>query len=82
MKKTILAKFVLYGCIALLVAGFIFFPDSPIKPCGSLGGTQFCGRYGAPHSIDDYENFKIWEKFLFLAWPFGIFSAYYIKKNS
>ena len=65
----------------LLVIGILFFSDAPIKPCGSLDGTQFCGRYGAPHSLDDYENFKIWQKLLFIAWPFGIFSAYYIKKN-
>lgn len=82
MKKTTLAKLVLSGCIALLAVGFLSFPDSPIKPCGNLNGTQFCGRYGAPHSIDDYENFKLWERLLFITWPFGLFSAYYLKKNS
>jgi hypothetical protein len=45
---------------ATLVYGIIAFPDAPIRQTGS----GYIGKQGAPHTREDYERFKLWEKLI------------------
>ena len=45
---------------ATLVYGIIAFPDAPLRQTGS----GYIGKQGAPHTREDYERFKLWEKLI------------------
>jgi hypothetical protein len=60
-----LAKALLVACLVAvltaavtLVYGFISFPDGPIR--GTTAG--YVGKHGEPHTREDYERYKLWEK--------------------
>jgi hypothetical protein len=59
------AKALLVACIlavlsaaVTLVYGFISFPDGPIRETAA----GYVGKHGEPHTRDDYERYKLWEK--------------------
>jgi hypothetical protein len=43
-----------------LVYGLVKFPDAPIRETSQ----GYSGKQGAPHTREDYERFKLWEKLL------------------
>jgi hypothetical protein len=43
---------------ATMVYGMITFPDAPIRQTAS----GYIGKAGQPHTGDEYEQFKLWEK--------------------
>ena len=68
VAKTLLAVCVLSGLLATvtLVYGIIKFPDGPIRKTAN----GFVGKQGAPHTPEDYEQYKLWEKLVFAS--FGL----------
>lgn len=48
------------------VYGFIKFPDAPIRE--TIKG--YAGKTGVPHTREDYEQFLLWEKVMFIS--FGL----------
>jgi hypothetical protein len=74
-----LERIVIAWFVALLVYGFIKFPDAPYSRCSAAEG--YCGKSGKPHTKSEHEALKIWEKTLFgsaivaaavgslIAWP-------------
>lgn len=47
------------------------FMDAPIRPCAIHG---YCGKFGWPHSKEQYEAFNFWELTLFAIWPLVVVS--------
>ena len=56
--------------VALLMYGFIMFPDAPYERCSVPEG--YCGKSGKPHTESEHDALAIWEKTLFGS---AIFSA-------
>ena len=54
-----------WGIFAIIVLnlayGSIRYPDAPFKKCETPYGFFYCGKYGAPHTEDEYRAFAIWE---------------------
>jgi hypothetical protein len=49
--------------------GMVRFPDAPIHECA----TGFCGKQGQPHTIGDYDAFRVWQTMtIFIVWPIGL----------
>lgn len=53
-------------CSLWFLSGVIRFPDAPIQPCGE---ARYCGKWGVPHSIEEFESFKFWETSIMIVWP-------------
>ena len=63
-------------CIAVFIYGFVRFPDSPYKPCPTAQG--YCGKFGDPHSQAEFEAHRLWQKTLFISWPFGLAAGLFV----
>lgn len=74
------------GIIAVIIAAIILlygafsWPDAPIRQTPN----GFAGKTGLPHTREDYELFKLWEKSLLIAFPVAFivnFAAIFIAKR-
>lgn len=70
-------------------AGFIMYPDAPIRFCSENGTpcvTATCqpdsyyGKGGRVHSAADFHRFQIWQDGLFVIWPIGIVAGLLLNK--
>ena len=57
-----LSRIVIAWFVALLLYGFIKFPDAPYQQCSVAEG--YCGKSEKPHTKSEYQAFAIWEKTL------------------
>lgn len=62
------------GCIvavmaAVFILGLALYPDNPIHPCDGPGG--YCGKQGQPHTVANYNGFRLWERTILIVWPLG-----------
>jgi hypothetical protein len=76
-----LAQVVIGCCLAVFVFGFIHYPDAPIRPCGLLDGAHYCGKLGGAHTREEFERFTLWQRTLYISWPFGIIGALYLRRQ-
>lgn len=37
--------------------GLVFYPDAPLRECNG----QFFGKWGRPHTAEEYHHFMIWQ---------------------
>jgi len=74
-----LARGVIAWCFACMGYGLVHFPDAPIQPCGP---DHFCGKRDTPHTREEYDAFRLWEKVIFLSWPFGMASGFFLRSRS
>jgi hypothetical protein len=58
--------------------GIVRFPDGPIHPCGT---NRYCGKWGRPHTLQQYRAFEIWETTLIYMLPVGIISLALLNKD-
>lgn len=58
--------------------GIVRFPDGPIHPCGT---TRYCGKWGRPHTLQQYRAFEIWETTLIYMWPVGLIFLALLNKD-
>ena len=59
MRWVVLLAQVLFGVFVVVFAyGLYRFPDSPIRYVNG----QYVGKYGARHSLEDFEQMKAWER--------------------
>jgi hypothetical protein len=58
--------------------GLIRFPDAPIHLCGT---GRYCGKWGRPHTLQQYRAFSIWQTTLIYMWPTGLISLAVLKKD-
>jgi hypothetical protein len=70
-------RFGKYGLYGVVVCGMLWFVVGGVRfmdgvhPCGV---DQYCGKFGWPHSKQEYEAFRFWQTTLFALWPFVIVS--------
>ena len=68
----ILLALTITACLAAAITffyGFYAFLDAPIRPAGA----GFINKQGQPRTKEDYENFKLWEKALFVSFGATVF---------
>jgi hypothetical protein len=65
--------------IAVFFYGFLRYPDAPLHACGTPAG--YCGKWGKPHTADDYHGFIVWQRTLFLVWPFAMIAGFILYRN-
>jgi hypothetical protein len=57
--------------------GAIRFADGPI--------SEYQGGYrstrGVPHSAEEYRDYKIWEKTIFIVWPIGMAIGFFLQRT-
>ena len=72
LGKTLLALCVaaFFAAAATLLYGVIAFPDAPIR---EVATSYYEGKYGVPHTREEFERFKLWETTVFAA--FGLTAA-------
>ncbi len=75
-----LIKLVMYAVCACgmlwFLVGVVRFMDGPIHPCGV---DRYCGKFGWPHTKEEYEAFRFWVATLFIIWPGVMASAGILK---
>lgn len=54
---------------AVMLYGFLNFPDAPLRECSAVSG--YCGKLGKPHTLEEYQSFRIWESLLIITWLVG-----------
>ncbi len=62
--------------MALLLYGFVRFPDAPLHICPS----GYCGKQGQPHTLSEYSDFRVWERTLFICWPIGMVTLFLLQR--
>jgi hypothetical protein len=72
-----IAAVVVAWCAALFAYGFVHFPATPYKPCGS---DAYCDKLGRQHSKAEAEAFSRWNRMLLWSWPFGIVAIVAIQR--
>jgi hypothetical protein len=48
--------------------GLVFYPDAPLRECNG----QFFGKWGRPHTAEEYHHFMIWQTWFIALWLFGL----------
>jgi hypothetical protein len=73
------AKALLAACLVAVLAaavtmvyGFISFPDGPIRETT----RGYVGKHGEPHTRDDYEQYKLWEKLLVASFGMALVTGF------
>jgi len=64
-------------CLTVFIYGFLKYPDAPYRLCD---GGDYCGKTGRRYTDVKYREWKSWEKFLFVCWPFGLLASYFFSK--
>ena len=54
---------------AVFIYGAVRYHDAPLRECTEHG---YCGKWGRPHTADEYHAFIIWQTTLIVTWPIGI----------
>ena len=57
---------------AILVYGIIAFPDAPIRQTAS----GYVSKHGTPHTRDEYEQFKLWEKLVLASFGLAFLTGF------
>jgi hypothetical protein len=65
--------------IAVFFYGFLRYPDAPFHACQTAAG--YCGKWGKPHTADEYRGFIAWQRMLVLLWPLAMIAAFILYKN-
>jgi hypothetical protein len=68
------AKVIVPACVTLMLFilftfGAIQFHDGPIRACPEHG---YCGKYGHPHTLEHFEQFKTWQTIFVFIGPIGV----------
>jgi hypothetical protein len=81
MKKPVLhflPYLIVAWCMGWMAYGFINYPYAPIKPCEH---RVYCDKRHNEYTQAEYERFRYWETGLFMSWPFGMASAYVMRRR-
>jgi hypothetical protein len=67
--------------VAVFIYGFLRFPDAPIRECKAAIG--YCGKWGKPHTVEEFHAFLAWQRALLFVWPFAMIAGFilYRKKS-
>ena len=54
------------------------FPDAPYNSCPTEPG--YCGKWGIPHSFEEYRLYSIWQTVILITWPIGMILLFAINR--
>jgi len=63
--------------LTVFIYGLLKYSDAPYRLCA---GGDYCGKTGIHYTYPAYEEWRSWEKFLFLCWPFGLLASYFLSE--